>query len=333
MTVADTVAPLVRAVVGAQVPVGIRCWDGSRSGPSDAPWQVHIVNRRCLRRLLWAPNDLGFARAYVSGDIDIEGDLLAGLDVLEQVSDPSRGPGVRIDKQTKKALATAALRLGIIGLPPKPPAEEMKPARGHRHDKDRDAAAISHHYDVGNDFYRLVLGESMTYSCAYWAEPSADLDAAQYAKCDLVARKLGLTAGDAGPRRRLRVGDLRAARGAQLRRARRRCHPVPRAGGVRRQTDGRRGCGGLGADPSPGLPRRHRRSLRRDLEHRHGRARRCRDAGDLRRGPVRAAAPAGGGCSTTRSRDDQANPLPSSPKRPSSIAMCSPTEKSNRSHR
>ncbi|MFE7417727.1 class I SAM-dependent methyltransferase [Rhodococcus sp. NPDC057529] len=195
MTVADTVAPLVRAVLGTQVPVGIRCWDGSRSGPADAPWQVHLVNRRGLRRLLWAPNDLGFARAYVSGDIDIEGDLLAGLDALEEVADPSRGPGVRIDGQTKKALATAALRLGIVGLPPKPPAEEMTSPRGRRHDKARDAAAISHHYDVGNDFYRLVLGESMTYSCAYWAEPGGDLDAAQYAKCDLVARKLGLTAG------------------------------------------------------------------------------------------------------------------------------------------
>ena len=97
--------------------------------------------------------------------------------------------------QTKKALAKAALRLGIIGLPPKPPAEEVKLARGHRHDKGRDAAAISHHYDVGNDFYRLVLGESMTYSCGYWAQPGEDLAAAQYAKCDLVARKLGLTAG------------------------------------------------------------------------------------------------------------------------------------------
>ncbi|MHA4854733.1 class I SAM-dependent methyltransferase [Rhodococcus sp. MSC1_016] len=207
MTVADTVAPLVRAVLGAQVPLGIRCWDGSRSGPSDAPWQVHIVNRRGLRRLLWAPNDLGFARAYVSGDIDVEGDLLAGLDVLEQVSDPSRGPGVRIDRQTKKALVTAALRLGIIGLPPKPPAEEMKLARGgRRHEKGRDAAAISHHYDVGNDFYRLVLGESMTYSCAYWAEQGEDLGAAQYAKCDLVARKLGLTAG-------MRVHDVGCGRG------------------------------------------------------------------------------------------------------------------------
>ncbi|KOS57405.1 SAM-dependent methyltransferase [Rhodococcus rhodochrous] len=195
MTVAETVAPLVRAVLGTQVPVGIKGWDGSRSGPPDAPWQVHLVNRRGLRRLLWAPDDLGFARAYVCGDIDIEGDLLAGLEALEQVSDPSRGPGVRIDGHTKKALLTAALRLGILGLPPKPPAEEMTPARGRRHDKGRDAAAISHHYDVGNDFYRLVLGESMTYSCAYWGQPSADLDAAQYAKCDLVARKLGLTPG------------------------------------------------------------------------------------------------------------------------------------------
>jgi cyclopropane-fatty-acyl-phospholipid synthase len=95
----------------------------------------------------------------------------------------------------KKALAKAALRLGIIGLPPKAPAEEAKLARGPRHDKRRDAAAIGHHYDVGNDFYRLVLGESMTYSCGYWAESGEDLTAAQYAKCDLVARKLGLTPG------------------------------------------------------------------------------------------------------------------------------------------
>jgi cyclopropane-fatty-acyl-phospholipid synthase len=195
MTIAETLAPLVRAAVGPDVPVTIRCWDGSRSGPASAQWQLNFVNRRGLRRLLWAPNELGFARAYVSGDIDIEGDLLAGLDVLEQMSDPSRGPGVRIDAETKKALAKAVLRLRIIGLPPKPPTEEAKLARGHRHEKRRDATAISHHYDVGNDFYRLVLGESMTYSCGYWAQPSDDLAAAQYAKCDLVARKLGLTAG------------------------------------------------------------------------------------------------------------------------------------------
>jgi cyclopropane-fatty-acyl-phospholipid synthase len=195
VTIAETVAPLVRAAVGPDVPVKIRFWDGSTSGPVTAQWELNFVNRRGLRRLLWAPNELGFARAYVSGDIDIQGNLLAGLDVLEQSSDPSRGPGVQIDAETRKALAKAVLRLGIIGLPPKPPAEEARLARRHRHDRGSDAAAISHHYDVGNDFYRLVLGESMTYSCGYWEQPGEDLAAAQYAKCDLVARKLGLTAG------------------------------------------------------------------------------------------------------------------------------------------
>ena len=73
--------------------------------------------------------------------------------------------------------------------------------RGRRHTRRRDAEAIAHHYDIGNEFYRNVLGESMTYSCAYWDQPEPDvsdaaqLSAAQFAKCDLVARKLGLAPG------------------------------------------------------------------------------------------------------------------------------------------
>jgi cyclopropane-fatty-acyl-phospholipid synthase len=150
-----------------------------------------------LRRIVWAPNELGFARAYVSGDVDIEGDLVAGLEELDRLADPERGPGVTIDAETKKAIVRAALRLRIFGLPPAPPPEEAK-LRGHRHSRGRDASAISHHYDVGNDFYRLVLGDSMTYSCAYWAQEPSDsygLTDAQFAKCDLVARKLGLSEG------------------------------------------------------------------------------------------------------------------------------------------
>jgi cyclopropane-fatty-acyl-phospholipid synthase len=94
-------------------------------------------------------------------------------------------------------LVGGSLRLGLLGPPPKPPAEEAS-VEGRRHSKDRDAEAIAHHYDVGNDFYRIVLGDSMTYSCAYWEqEPSASfgLTDAQFAKCDLVARKLGLQPG------------------------------------------------------------------------------------------------------------------------------------------
>ena len=66
---------------------------------------------------------------------------------------------------------------------------------GRRHSKGRDAAAISHHYDVGNDFYALVLGPSMVYSCAVWESEQTGLDAAQAAKLDLVCRKLGLEPG------------------------------------------------------------------------------------------------------------------------------------------
>jgi cyclopropane-fatty-acyl-phospholipid synthase len=194
MTVADAVAPLVTAALGDNLPIGITCWDGSRIGPPGAPLDLHIKTRRALRRILWAPNELGFARAYVSGDIDVEGDLMAGLDALEKIANPLEGPGVKVDAATKKALVVAALKLRVIGLPPRPPAAESK-LHGRRHSKARDAEAISHHYDVGNDYYRLVLGESMTYSCAYWADPSFSLEQAQYAKCDLVARKLGLRPG------------------------------------------------------------------------------------------------------------------------------------------
>lgn len=196
-TVAESLQPLVRAALGNTVAIRIRGWDGSEAGPCEAALVLTIANRRALRRLMWSPNELGFARAYVSGDIQIEGDLFAGLDEVARVAVPDQGPGVVVDGATKLALAKAALRLGIVGLPPKPPVEEAR-LGGRRHSKLRDAGAIAHHYDVGNDFYRIVLGDSMTYSCAYWAQPPAadfDLSAAQFAKCDLVARKLGLAPG------------------------------------------------------------------------------------------------------------------------------------------
>ncbi|MEP7035820.1 MAG: cyclopropane-fatty-acyl-phospholipid synthase family protein [Actinomycetota bacterium] len=197
MTVADVVDPLVRAGLGADLPVLVRCWDGSEIGPPGAPVTLTFTSRRALRRMLWAPNELGFARAYVSGDVLIEGDIMAGLTALDQVADPDAGPGVVIDSSTRRAIVMAALRLGIAGPPPRPPAEESRMG-GLRHSRGRDAQAIAHHYDVGNEFYKLVLGPSMTYSCAYFEQergPAFGLDEAQQAKCDLVARKLGLKPG------------------------------------------------------------------------------------------------------------------------------------------
>ena len=68
---------------------------------------------------------------------------------------------------------------------------------GDRHSKRRDKQAVSQHYDVGNDFYSIVLGESMVYSCAYWTRDDAGygLADAQHDKLDLICRKLGLEPG------------------------------------------------------------------------------------------------------------------------------------------
>lgn len=194
MTAAEVLAPLVHATLGDRVPIRLQCWDGSEFGPSDAAVCVRIARRRALRRIMWQPNELGFARAYVCGDVLIEGDLWAAMTAFEEVADPERGPGVQIDSATLRALAGAVLRLGLIGTPPRPPAEESRLA-GRRHTRRRDAAAIAHHYDVGNEFYRLLLGPTMVYSCGYWPDGTTSLEAAQEAKCELVARKLGLRAG------------------------------------------------------------------------------------------------------------------------------------------
>ncbi|MDT4936002.1 MAG: cyclopropane-fatty-acyl-phospholipid synthase, partial [Pseudonocardiales bacterium] len=96
MTVAETLDPLMHAALGNSVPIGIRAWDGSVAGPSDAVLRLNIRNRRALRRLLWSPNELGFARAYVSGDIEVEGDVLAALQQLAPVASPENGPGVTV---------------------------------------------------------------------------------------------------------------------------------------------------------------------------------------------------------------------------------------------
>jgi cyclopropane-fatty-acyl-phospholipid synthase len=178
------------------LPLRIRAWDGSEAGPAGAP-VVIVRSRRAIRRIVWSPGQLGLGRAYVSGEIDVEGDMFATFGALTSVgrlaeTEHVAGPTPR----ERLRLLGTAVRLGAIGREPAPPPEEMQPVPPRRrHSPDRDAAAISHHYDVGNDFYRLVLGPSLVYSCAVWTDPDTGLDAAQEAKLDLVCRKLGLAPG------------------------------------------------------------------------------------------------------------------------------------------
>ena len=203
-----------------QVPLRLRAWDGSEAGPAGAP-VLEFRSRRALRRMLWSPGQLGLSRAYVAGDIDSPGDIFAAFTALSSAGKFAEpGPFRPLSPGELWLLLRTAVRLGAIGPNPAPPPEEARVAsKGRMHSRSRDSAAISHHYDVGNDFYALVLGPSMVYSCAVWPADEGGqrpgsgpdgpqggnaggrggvhvgLDAAQEAKLDLVCRKLGLQSG------------------------------------------------------------------------------------------------------------------------------------------
>lgn len=192
MTRASAVASYLSELFGQQPPVRVRMWDGSEAG---APGGATVVLRRpdALRYLLWSPGQLGLARAYVTGALDVEGDLEEGLaTVLAGVE------GAR-PRLTPRALAggLGLLReLGALGRPAPAPRSEMRP-RGQRHSPQRDAQVISHHYDLSNRFYSLILDPSMAYSCAYWTsdDPGYTVADAQRDKLDLICRKLDLRPG------------------------------------------------------------------------------------------------------------------------------------------
>jgi cyclopropane-fatty-acyl-phospholipid synthase len=183
-------------VIGRPPGFGIIAWDGSRAGPPNANTTIAVKRPVALRRLLWQPNELGLARAYIAGDLDVDGDLIGALEQTFSSSEHSEKVP-RIGVRERLGVLTAAAKLGAIGSPPRPPSGEVR-LHGRLHSRHRDADAIAHHYDVGNDFYRLLLDETMTYSCAYWTSdpsPTFTLADAQRAKYELVCTKLGLRRG------------------------------------------------------------------------------------------------------------------------------------------
>lgn len=191
---------ILEQLLGTPLPVRIRTWDGSQAGPPDAPTLV-VRNRRAVRHLMWKPGELGLARAWVAGDVTVEGDLYPALDRLAGLI-WERDEDARTLTQALRDPAFRSAARGLLGLaghplPPAPPPEEARRPRRGLHTKHSDRRAISHHYDVGNDFYEIVLGPSMVYSCAYWPAPPPEgtLEQAQHDKLELVARKLGLEPG------------------------------------------------------------------------------------------------------------------------------------------
>ena len=185
-------------------PVGFRAYDGSVSDRSDAVGMVEVRSPRAARYFMTAPGELGLARAYVMGDLEIHGDLHATLHSLlaHRCESVPWGEVLRF------------ARRWMFRRPPIPFEEAGAPWRRglERHSKARDAQAISHHYDVSSRFYELVLGRSMAYSCAVFTTSGTTLQEAQREKFDLICRKLDLKPGE-------RLLDIGAGWGGLVRHA------------------------------------------------------------------------------------------------------------------
>ncbi len=172
---------------GLSARIGVKAFDGSKAGPDDAPVVIEIRTPRALNYVAQASGDLGLARAYIMGDLEIHGDIHEAL-----IEASTMDLGTTAASKWRLFRQLGGLRL--LKRVPVPP-EEVRHLPGARHSKKRDAAAISHHYDVSNKFYAWILGPSMAYTCAVYPNETADLETAQWTKHDLVARKLGLEPG------------------------------------------------------------------------------------------------------------------------------------------
>jgi cyclopropane-fatty-acyl-phospholipid synthase len=208
------IADAISSLMPDGMPFRFTAFDGSSAGPTDAPISLNLLNQRGLSYLLTAPGDLGMARAYVAGDLEIEGahpgdpyDAMLLLMNQLRFRIPSPSDALRILR---------GLGFNHLKPPPPPPQEHLPRWRrmleGLRHSRERDAIAIHRHYDVSNRFYEMVLGPSMTYTCAVFPRADATLEEAQAEKYDLVARKLDLRPGQ-------RLLDLGSGWGGMVRHA------------------------------------------------------------------------------------------------------------------
>src|SRR5277367_4852608 len=190
----------VLAVVtgGAKRSLRFTAYDGSTAGPETAVLGMALLTPRAPTYWATAPGELGLARAYVSGDVELRG-VPPGdpYELLKLLADK-----LEFGRPSPRLLASIIRAVGVQHLvPAPPPPQEVLPrwrriAEGLRHSKTRDAEAIHHHYDVSNSFYEWVLGPSMTYTCAVYPDPESTLEEAQENKYRLIFEKLRLQSGD-----------------------------------------------------------------------------------------------------------------------------------------
>lgn len=168
----------------------VRLWDGTERGPAPGrPARFTLVLNRpdALRRMLLPPARRTLGEAYIAGDFDIEGDMTAIFGLVRPIA----------RNLSARKIARLALDLRKLRADAEPRARFSGPRlSGRLHSPERDEQAIRHHFDIGNDFYRLWLDERMVYSCSYFPTGAETLDHSQERKLDHICRKLRLTEGE-----------------------------------------------------------------------------------------------------------------------------------------
>src|SRR5580704_9694989 len=192
-TVRMSLAEVFESVMGPEAPVEFAAYDGSRAGKAGSDVKMTVRSPVAVAYLAQAPGTLGLARAYVSGHLDVDGDMYEALARMTK----AQSGGMSIAEKLRLLQALGGPKLLLNRIPP-PPQEVRLTSRwlvGRLHSKSRDAKQISHHYDVSNRFYEWVLGPTMAYTCACYPPEDATLEEAQEYKFDLVARKIALKPG------------------------------------------------------------------------------------------------------------------------------------------
>ena len=176
---------LVLVLADYRGPVAVDLWNGERIvGNDDAPCALVFRHPSVLREQLLHRDLMRLGESYLTGEVDMVGDIEALFDLVEYL---------------RRHELTWSARLSVVPealhLPRAEVLFDSHSIRAGRSARRNSRISIAHHYDVGNDFYRLWLDPEMVYSCAYFRDPDQSLAAAQRDKLDYLCRKLRLARG------------------------------------------------------------------------------------------------------------------------------------------
>ena len=170
---------------GYQGPVAVRLWNGETViGDPHAACTLVFRDPAVLRELILRQDVKRLGEAYLAGRIDVVGDIETVFSLAEYLQ------GLQLTPRQRLALLGLALQ-----LPRWRDAGLLASLRAGRRKQRNGRDAIAHHYDLGNDFYRLWLDPQMVYSCAYFRDQTQSLADAQADKLDYICRKLRLRPG------------------------------------------------------------------------------------------------------------------------------------------